>query len=82
MTCAEVADPDGNELVDEIGEHLSALLCDVMCGHLDSDLVGVADRVLARPVAEPAAAADPTGPVAASAEQPVALPVAAPYSVP
>jgi hypothetical protein len=82
MTCAEVADPDGNELVDEIGEHLSALLCDVMCGHLDSDLVGVADRVLARPVAEAAAAADATAPVTASAEQPVAFPVAAPYSVP
>jgi hypothetical protein len=44
---AAPSEPGANELVDEIGEHLSALLCDVLCGHLDSDLVGVAEDLLA-----------------------------------
>jgi hypothetical protein len=34
-------------LVDELSEHLRALLRDVLCGHLDSDLRTVADRILA-----------------------------------
>jgi hypothetical protein len=34
-------------LVDELAEHLRALLRDVMCGHLDPDLRGVADELLA-----------------------------------
>jgi hypothetical protein len=33
-------------LVDELAEHLRALLRDVLCGHLDSDLCGVADELL------------------------------------
>jgi hypothetical protein len=34
-------------LVEEIAEHLRALLRDVLCGHLDADLRGVADDLLA-----------------------------------
>jgi hypothetical protein len=33
-------------LVDELAEHLRALLRDVLCGHLDADLRGVADELL------------------------------------
>ena len=33
-------------LVDEIGEHLRAILRDVLCGHLDSDLCQIADELL------------------------------------
>jgi len=36
-----------NGLVDELAEHLRALLRDVLCGHLDSDLRTVADGLLA-----------------------------------
>jgi hypothetical protein len=42
-------------LVDEIAEHLRAILRDVLCGHLDADVRGVADELLA----EAAAAAVP-----------------------
>ena len=34
-------------LVDELGEHLRALLRDAICGHLDADLCAVADGMLA-----------------------------------
>ncbi|HEV7585890.1 MAG TPA: hypothetical protein VGO14_08945 [Solirubrobacteraceae bacterium] len=34
------------ELVREIGDHLRALLRDVICGHLSPDLVGLADELL------------------------------------
>ena len=34
-------------LVDELAEHLRALLRDVLCGHLDADLCAVADELLA-----------------------------------
>lgn len=43
----EPAKPDAGELVDDIGHHLRSLLRDVLCGHLDSDLVKVADKILA-----------------------------------
>ena len=36
-----------DSLVEEISEHLRALLRDVLCGHLDVDLRGVADELLA-----------------------------------
>ncbi len=36
----------GTELIREIAGHLRALLRDVLCGHLDSDLVSVADELL------------------------------------
>lgn len=35
------------ELAGEVAEHLRALLRDVLCGHLSTDLVGVADGLLA-----------------------------------
>jgi hypothetical protein len=44
-------------LVDELAAHLRALLRDVLCGHLDSDLRALADRLLDGEVAEAAAAA-------------------------
>ena len=34
-------------LVEELSEHLRALLRDVLCGHLDTDLRAVADELLA-----------------------------------
>ena len=40
------ADPDA-ALVDELGEHLRAILRDALCGHLDADLCAVADGLLA-----------------------------------
>ncbi len=70
-------EPGAAELVDELCEHLSALLCDVLCGHLDPDLVRVADDLLAGEIAEELIGEpDPQ-----TGEQPVAFPVAAPYSV-
>jgi hypothetical protein len=45
------AEPGVDALVDELAEHLRALLRDVLCGHLDPDLRGVADRLLAASVA-------------------------------
>lgn len=45
---AGLAPPESgaDSLVDEVAEHLRALLRDTLCGHLDSDLVAVADRLL------------------------------------
>ena len=46
------AGQDGADaLVDELSEHLRALLRDALCGHLDCDLVRVADDLLAEAVA-------------------------------
>jgi hypothetical protein len=42
------AEPRIDRLVDELAEHLRALLRDVLCGHLDRDLVAVADGLLAQ----------------------------------
>jgi hypothetical protein len=51
-------DPDRPDpLIDELAENLRAILRDALCGHLDSDLVGVADELLAE-------AAESTGPAA------------------
>jgi hypothetical protein len=36
----------GEALARCIGDHLRALLRDVICGHLDTDLVGLADGIL------------------------------------
>ena len=41
------AEPGVDALVDELSEHLRALLRDVICGHLDPDLRSVADELLA-----------------------------------
>ena len=49
--------PPGEEgvdtLIDELAEHLRALLRDVLCGHLDHDLVRVADGLLAEAAEAP-----------------------------
>jgi hypothetical protein len=45
------AQDGANALVDEVAEHLRALLRDVVCGHLDSDLREVADYLLAEAAA-------------------------------
>jgi len=46
-------EPGADALVDEVCEHLRALLRDTLCGHLDSDLVAVADELLAQAAASP-----------------------------
>jgi len=45
------AQAGADALVTELAEHLRALLRDVLCGHLDSDLCEVADYLLAEAVA-------------------------------
>ncbi len=45
---AAVARADGETLVRELAGHLRALLRDVICGHLDTDLVGVAEDLIER----------------------------------
>jgi hypothetical protein len=46
---AGIAPSDGgiDQLLAEVTSHLRALLRDVLCGHLDADLRGLADRLLA-----------------------------------
>jgi hypothetical protein len=41
-------------LVDELAGHLRAILRDALCGHLDADLCGLADDLLAEAAHEPA----------------------------
>jgi hypothetical protein len=41
------ATPDADALVSEMARHTRALLRDTLCGHLDSDLRGLADQLLA-----------------------------------
>jgi hypothetical protein len=43
------AEPGPDALVDELAEHLRAILRDALCGHLDADLPAVADDLLADP---------------------------------
>jgi hypothetical protein len=44
------AEPGADALVDELADHLRALLRDVLCGHLEADLCGLADDILQDPV--------------------------------
>ncbi len=41
------AEPGADALVEELSEHLRAILRDVLCGHLPEDLRGTADELLA-----------------------------------
>jgi hypothetical protein len=41
-----LTDPEADTLVEELGEHLRALLRDVICGHLGADLVALANELL------------------------------------
>jgi hypothetical protein len=36
-----------DSLIEELAEHLRAILRDVLCGHLSSDVRGIADELLA-----------------------------------
>ncbi|HEX2086005.1 MAG TPA: hypothetical protein VHF89_10010 [Solirubrobacteraceae bacterium] len=49
------------DVVDELTEHLRALLGDALCGHLDADLKAAADRLLEPELVEPPVA-DPPAP--------------------
>ncbi|HEU4703790.1 MAG TPA: hypothetical protein VFS37_15020 [Conexibacter sp.] len=46
-------DPGADMLVEELAGHLRALLRDVLCGHLDSDLRTLADELLAESAGAP-----------------------------
>lgn len=63
------AAPDADGIVAEIADHLRALLRDVVCGHLDADLVTVADGILGlgEPAEDPADVTPPAGFVAVPA---------------
>lgn len=47
------AEPGVDALVEELADHLRALLRDVLCGHLDPDLRALADGLLADQAPEP-----------------------------
>jgi hypothetical protein len=51
---AGLAQPDANAdaLIEELAGHLRALLRDVLCGHLDSDVRSLADELLSEAAAE------------------------------
>jgi hypothetical protein len=49
-------EPEIAAIADEIARHLRAILRDVLCGHLDSDVRSVADRIIADAAAERATA--------------------------
>jgi predicted RecB family endonuclease len=51
-------DPAIDGLVAELAGHVRALLRDVLCGHLDADLRGVADEILAEAVRDAVRRAD------------------------
>jgi hypothetical protein len=55
------AEPGVDALVEEVADHLRALLRDAVCGHLDSDLVRVADEIAERERSAPAAPEAPPG---------------------
>jgi hypothetical protein len=46
-------DPHAERLIEELADHLRALLRDVLCGHLDADLRTLADELLEEAAAEP-----------------------------
>ncbi len=65
-------------LVHDIGDHLRALLRDVICGHLAPDLVALADELLlSEPPAEDAAAPQAPAPRAMPFEVPGTIPLRA-----
>ena len=63
----------GLNLAREVADHLRALLRDVICGHLDPNLVALADELLATPEpVEPAGdAVEETGSIADSEPAPI-----------
>lgn len=67
--------PGSHALAAEVADHLRALLRDVICGHLDPDLAGLADELLLAPAAPPAEEQffDPAAPVRAYQSEPQLL---------
>jgi hypothetical protein len=57
-------DPELPALAAELGGHLRALLRDVLCGHLDADLRGLADGLIAQEAGAPVTAGEERGPEA------------------
>jgi hypothetical protein len=55
MTGSTSPEPGVDALVDQVCEHLRALLRDLLCGHLDPDLVRLADELLGEVAAVPTA---------------------------
>ena len=51
ITGLAASGPGADALVEELAEHLRAILRDALCGHLEPNLVGVADRLLAHEAA-------------------------------
>lgn len=50
ITGRSPSEPEADQLVDEVGESLRALLRDLVCGHLDANIVWLADELLAEAV--------------------------------
>lgn len=69
MSGAAVEHAAGLELAREIADHLRALLRDVICGHLETELAALADDILLEDEPQPAvsepAPADPSEPLTA-----------------
>jgi hypothetical protein len=57
-------------LAEDVADHLRALLRDVICGHLDSDLVGLADELLLEDPLAPATMPEPLSELADELEDP------------
>jgi hypothetical protein len=55
LTPSDHPNAAGEELIDELAEHLRAILRDVLCGHLNADVCSVADDLLAAAAEEAAA---------------------------
>jgi len=66
----------GAAIANDVADHLRALLRDVICGHLDPDLVGLADELL---LAEPEPAAPTQEPVAAATRAEHRVPGTVPF---
>jgi hypothetical protein len=75
MAGTAVAHAGAETLTREVADHLRALLRDVICGHLDVDLVSLADEILLEQVEELEASELLDGP--AAVEHAVAAPVRA-----
>jgi hypothetical protein len=70
----------GLNLAREVADHLRALLRDVICGHLDPNLVALADELLATP--EPAEPAEPALDAADAVEETDANAIPEPAPIP
>ncbi|MBV9465379.1 MAG: hypothetical protein JO169_04615, partial [Solirubrobacterales bacterium] len=72
------AEPGVDALVDELAEHLRAILRDALCGHLEPDLRAVADELLAESSAQDAPVAAAPAPTPAPDPDPALDPDPAP----